>query len=194
MKKFLRKHLDNSLMMSCLVFSLIFNVMFNTSVFLHNFDFSFSGFFFSSFEVVRDFVFLMFAMFAVFLGLSIHRHVFNIVSFILFASSAAASYSLFMYEAAPTYALIGDLWGLNFEQLKSAITLRFILWEVFTIAIWVYSLRQYRIETSRAFIVKILSAVCLFLFAINIVSPYFEFLHYYFPFQFLHHTYEYFFW
>lgn len=194
MKKFLSKNLDNNLMMSCLAFALIFNLMFNTSVFLHSFEFTFSGFFFSTYEVIKDFIFLMLAMFVVFLGLSLHKILFNVVSFILFITSALASYALFMHGEAPTYALIGDMMGLGFEQIKSSIRLELILWEVFSIAIWLYSVKQFKIQTSKAFLVKILSAICLFLFAINIVSPYFEFLHYYFPLQFLHHTYEYFFW
>lgn len=193
MLKFIKKQLDIPLIKASLVFALMYCLLFNSVVTLYKFDYYKVSMIRAIFELIKEFVYVYFSVVVLFLGLGIHRIVFLIGSVILFLTGAVASYYLFFFKIAPTMMIMPSLYGTEFNEAYELISARLIIWVIFSLSICIYSFKHFKVETPKLFIMKIISAICLLLMLNNIISPQFRVLKTYFPIQYLHNSYNYFF-
>jgi glucan phosphoethanolaminetransferase (alkaline phosphatase superfamily) len=192
MLKFIKSHLDITLLRSSLIFALIYCVLFNSPVFIYKFEYYQASILTAILELVKDFVYLVISLFLFFFGLALHRVLFIVGSLILFITGALASYYLFFFSISPTPGMMPSLFGTNPTEAYELISARIIVWLVFSIGICLYSIKHFNIQTTKMFFSRILSAICLLLIVINIINPKFSFLKTYFPMQYLHNSYVFF--
>jgi glucan phosphoethanolaminetransferase (alkaline phosphatase superfamily) len=193
MIKFIKKQLDVQLIKTALVFALIYCVMFNTSVILHKYQYYEVSFFTAIFELLKQFIYVYIATFVFFLGLSIHRLVFIIGSVFLFFTGALSSYYLFYFGISPTLEMMPAIYGTQTSEVSELASARIIIWIIFSLSICIFSIKHFKPETTKSFLARILTALCLFLAINTVISPYFRVLKVYFPVQYLHNSYVYFF-
>ena len=111
----------------------------------------------------------------------------------LFITGALASYYLFFFGVSPTLSIMPSIFGTDSTELYELVSARIIIWLVFSAAICIYSINYFKIQTTKLFFTRILSAVCLLIVLNNIIAPKFSFVRSYFPIQYLHNSYLYFF-
>ena len=192
MFKFIQKHLDITLLRSSLVFALIYCVLFNSAVFIYKFEYYQADILTAILELVKDFVYVLVSLFLFFFGLSLHRVLFIVGSLILFITGALASYYLFFFSIAPTPAMMPALFGTHPTEVYELVSARIVVWLFFSVGICLYSIKHFNIQTTKMFLTRILSAVCLLIIVVNIINPKFSFLKSYFPMQYLHNGYVFF--
>jgi len=193
MLKFIQKQLDFNLIKSCFVFALMYCFLFNMAVFIHKFGYYQGNTLTAILELGKDFIYLLITLFVIFFGLSVHRLLFITGSVILFLTGAAASYYLFFFSIAPTPGMMPTIYGTNPTEAYELVSTRILLWVIFSLSICLYSIQHFNIQTTKIFFTRILSAICLLLVLTNIITPKFSFLKTYFPMQYLHNSYAYFF-
>ncbi|MFK7967618.1 MAG: phosphoethanolamine transferase [Rickettsiaceae bacterium] len=193
MIKLIQKQLDMSLIKTSLIFALIYGLMFNTSVILHKYEYYQASFFNAIFELLKQFIYSYIVTLIFFLGLSIHRLLFISGSIFLFITGAVASYYLFYLGIAPTEKMMPAIYGTGVSEISELISTRIIIWVIFSLSICIFCIKHFNPQTSKSFLSKILMALCLFLAINNIIFPQFKILNTYFPIQYLHNSYSYFF-
>ena len=193
MIKFIQKQLDISLIKTALMFALIYMLMFNTSVMLHKYEYYQASFFSAIFELLKQFIYAYITTLVFFFGLAIHRILFIIGSIFLFVTGAAASYYLFYLGVAPTEKMMPAIYGAEMSEISELIGTRIIIWVIFSLSICIFGIKHFNPQTTKSFFSRILMALCLFLAINNIIFPQFKVLKTYFPIQYLHNSYIYFF-
>jgi lipid A ethanolaminephosphotransferase len=192
MLKIIQKQLDTNLIKISAVTAILYCLLFNTPVFLHNFKHLNTSFARGTIEFAQDFTLLYLFLLIMFFGLTIHRLVFIISTFILFVSGAIASYNLFFHFNMPSKAIVRHFFSIEPGEVTEVISIRLLIWIIFSILIAVYTIRHFKVETTSIFFSRLLSAICL-LFTLNcIISPPYRILRSYFPILYLHNTYQYF--
>ncbi len=192
MFKFIQRHLDIKLIKSVFVFALIYCTLFNSAVFIYKFEYYQADILTAILELVKDFIYVVITLFIFFFGLSLFKAVFVIGSLILFITGALASYYLFFFSIAPTPGIMPALFGTNQAEMYELVSVRIIVWVIFSIAVCLYSIRHFNIQTTKMFFTRLLSAICLLIIVNNIIAPKFSFLKTYFPIQYLHNSYVFF--
>ena len=193
MLKFLRKHIDFNLIKISLCFALIHCTLFNSAVLIHKFGYVNSGYIIGILEIIKDFIYDVITLFVIFFALSIHRVVFILGSLFLFITGALASYYLFFFSISLTQTMMPSIYGTNLTEVSELISSRLIVWLTFSVSICIYSICHFKIQTTKIFFSKILSAVCLLITISNIINPKYSYLKTSFPLQYLHNSYVYFF-
>ena len=193
MVKFLKKHIDIPLIKTALAFAVIYCLMFNTSVILHKYEYYQASFFSAVFELLKQFIYVYIAVFIFFLGLAIHRLVFIIGALFLFTIGAVASYYLFYFGVSPTAQMMPAIYGAETAEVSELISTRIIIWIIFSLSICIFAIKHFSPKTTKSFLTRILNALCLFLAINTIITPHFRVLGDYFPVQYLHNSYVYFF-
>jgi glucan phosphoethanolaminetransferase (alkaline phosphatase superfamily) len=193
MIKFIQKQLDISLIKTSMMFALIYMLMFNMSVILYKYGYYKASFFSAIFELLKQFIYAYIAAFVFFFGLSIHRVLFIVGSIFLFLTGAIASYYLFYLGIAPTGKMMPAIYGSQMSEISELVSTRISIWIIFSLSICIFGIKHFNPQTTKSFFLKILMAVCLFLAINNIISPQFKVLKTYFPIQYLHNSYVYFF-
>jgi glucan phosphoethanolaminetransferase (alkaline phosphatase superfamily) len=192
MRKFIERQLDTSFIKTSLSFALIYCLFFNSSVALYKFDYYKVSIVRALFELLKDFVYVYISIVILFVGLGLHRALFIAGSILLFLTGAVASYYLFFFKIAPTTMMMPAIFGTHPSEAYELLSIRLIVWIIFSIFICVYSLKHFDIQTPKLFLMRILSAICLLLTINNVISPYSRVLNTYFPLQYLHNSYKYF--
>lgn len=193
MLKFIQRQLDISLIKTSFIFALMYCLLFNSAVTLYKFDYYKVSIIKAIFELLKEFIYIYLAVVVTFLGLGIHRIVFLVGSVVLFLTGAIASYYLFFFKIAPTAMMMPSFYGTDFNEAYELLSVRLIIWIIFSLSLCLYSFKYFKVETPKLFIMKIISAICLLLMINNIISPQFRVLKTYFPIQYLHNSYNYFF-
>lgn len=193
MIKFIQKQLDVTLVRTALIFALIYCLMFNTSVVLHKYEYYQASFTSAIFELLKQFIYTYITTFIFFFALAIHRLIFIIGSLFLFLTGALASYYLFYLGVAPTEKMMPAIYGTQISEVSELISMKIVTWIVFSLLICVFGIKHFNPQSPKGFLSKVLTALCLFLAVNNIISPTFKILKSYFPVQYLHNSYVYFF-
>jgi glucan phosphoethanolaminetransferase (alkaline phosphatase superfamily) len=193
MIKSIQKQLDVSLVSTALTFALIYFLMFNTSVVLYKYEYYQVSFVSAVFELLKQFIYTYIATFIFFFGLAIHRLIFIIGSIFLFFTGAIASYYLFYLGVAPTEKMMPAIYGTEISEISELISTRVIIWIIFSLSICIFGIKHFNPQTTKSFFSRMLTALCLFVAINNIISPQFKILKSYFPLQYLHNSYVYFF-
>ncbi|PCJ29324.1 MAG: hypothetical protein COA94_01640 [Rickettsiales bacterium] len=193
MFNFIQKQLDIKIIKTAFVFAVIYCVLFNSPVLIYKFGFYKANMWTAPLEIAKDFIYLVVTLFAFFFGLSVHRVIFIAGAIILFVTGAIASYYLFFFSIAPTLNIMPTIFGTHATEVYELVSLRLVGWVLFSLAVCLYGIRHFNVKTSDSFLTFILSAVCLFYVAGNVTSPKFSFLKTYFPVQYLHNSYVFFF-
>ena len=189
MLKIIQKQLDLSLVRIALIFALVYFVLFNSAVVLYKFDYYKASLLSAILELSKESIYIYFSLFLFFFGLTIHRFLFIIVAPLLFLSGALASYYLYFFKIVPNKEMIEAFFGTEPNEVYELISIRLIVWLIFSLFVCVYSIKHFNINNTQLFFTKILTAVCL-LITINIViAPPYKALESYFPIQYLHNTY-----
>ena len=193
MFKYIRKHLDINLIKASLVFAVLYCVLFNSAVFIYKFQYLQSDILQALIELTKDFVYNLIVLFIIFFGLTVYRLLFIIAALFLFITGALASYYLFFFSISPTLSIMPSIFGTESTEVYELVSARVIVWLIFSASICVYSINYFKIQTTKLFFTKILAAVCLLIAINNIITPKFSFVRSYFPIQYLHNSYLYFF-
>ena len=156
MFKFIQRHLDTTLLRSCLVFALIYCVLFNSAVFIYKFEYYQADILTAILELVKDFIYIAITLFVFFFGLSLHRMLFVVGSLLLFITGALASYYLFFFSIAPTPTMMPALFGTHLTEIYELVSARIIVWVIFSIGICLYSIKHFNIQTTKMFLTHIL--------------------------------------
>ncbi|MDG1436428.1 MAG: phosphoethanolamine transferase [Rickettsiaceae bacterium] len=188
----MQKHLDIALFKNALSFALIYCVLFNSSVFIYKFEYQQADILKAILELVKDFVYLVVTLTIFFLGLSLNRKLFIVGSLILFITGALASYYLFFFSIAPTRNMMPALFGTNSTEVYELLSARLLAWLIFSVGMCIYSIKHFNVQPAKTFFTRVLSAVCLLLVVVNVITPKYSFLKTYYPVQYLHNVYTYF--
>ena len=192
MLKIIQKQLDTNLIKISAIMAILYCLLFNTPVFLHNFKHLERSFARGTIEFAQDFTLLYLFLLIMFFGLTMHKLVFIIGTLVLFISGAIASYNLFFHFNMPSKANVRHFFSIEPGEVTEVISIRLLIWIIFSILIAVYTIRHFKVETTSIFFTRLLSAICLF-FTLNcIISPPYKILKSYFPILYLHNTYQYF--
>lgn len=192
MLKIIQKQLDANLMKISAITAILYCLLFNTPVFLHNFKHLGTSFTRGTIDFVQDFILLYIFLLIMFFGLTIHKLVFIIGTLVLFISGAIASYNLFFHYNMPSKASVRYLFNIEPGEVTELISIRLLIWIIFSVLVAIYTMRHFKIETTTIFFSRLLSAICL-LFTLNcIIAPPYKILKSYFPILYLHNTYQYF--
>jgi glucan phosphoethanolaminetransferase (alkaline phosphatase superfamily) len=193
MFKFVWKHIDTNQVKAALAFAIIHCLLFNTAVFIYKFYFISPNILTAILELVKDLVYNLLILFVIFFGLMIHRTLFILASLFLFIASSFASYYLFFLSVGPTPTIIASIFNTHPTEAFEIISTRMIIWLVFSISICLYCIKHFKVQTSNIFFTKFLSAICLLLFVVNIITPKYSFIKTSLPLQYLHNSYVHFF-
>ena len=193
MFKYIRKHLDINLIKASLVFAVLYCVLFNSAVFIYKFQYVQSDLLQALIELTKDFIYNLVVLYIIFFGLTVYRLLFIIAALFLFITGALASYYLFFFSISPTLSIMPSIFGTESTEVYELVSARVIVWLIFSASICVYSINYFKIQTTKLFFTKILAAVCLLIAINNIITPKFSFVRSYFPIQYLHNSYLYFF-
>ncbi|WP_341749218.1 phosphoethanolamine transferase [Candidatus Tisiphia endosymbiont of Sialis lutaria] len=191
MSELIQKHLDSKLIKLSLVFALIYFIFFNSVVSCYKFSYYKITFLKAILELSKDFLYIYFTCFIIFFGLTIHRLVFIIGAIFLFITGAIASYYLYFFKISPTKEMMGSFFSTDLNELYEIISIRLIVWLIFSLFSCIYTMKHFSILDSKLFVTKLLSAICLLISVNNIIAPKFKLLNSYFPIQYLHNTYLY---
>lgn len=192
MLKFIQSQLDVNLIKASLIFAFIYCLLFNTSIVIYKFGYYQVTLVEALLEFAKQFLYTYITLFIFFFGLTIHRLIFIFGTIFLFITGALASYYLFFFGVIPSAKLMPAIFGTNYNEVIEIISPRVIVWVIFSISICVYCIKYFKIHTTKIFVTKILSAICLLLAINNIIFPSFKNLKTYFPLQYLHGAYIYF--
>ncbi|PCJ24542.1 MAG: hypothetical protein COA94_07285, partial [Rickettsiales bacterium] len=187
--KFTKIQLDVKLIKASLVFALLYCILFNSAVFVYKFEFYQANLFTASLELTKDFIYLTVTLFMFFFGLSTHRILFIVGSILLFVTGAIASYYLFFFSISPTPSMMPAVFCNPAADASELISTSLIVWISFCLAICLYGIYYFKIQTSKSFITRFLSFLCILFVVSNILLPKFSFLKTYFPVQYLHNSY-----
>lgn len=193
MLKIIQKQLDISLIKISLIFALIYCMLFNSAVFIYKFDYYKVTAFKAILELGKDFVYIYLTLFIFFFGLTINRVVFILGSLFLFLTGALASYYLYFFRIAPTTEIIHAFFGTELNEAYELASIKLIVWLLFSIFVCIYTIRHFKLNNTSLFVTKLLSALCLLLLLNSIIAPPYRILTSYFPIQYLHNSYLYFF-
>ncbi len=192
MSELIQKHIDSKLIKLSLVFALIYFIFFNSVVSCYKFSYYKVTFLKAILELSKEFIYIYFTCFIIFFGLTIHRLVFIIGTIFLFITGAVASYYLYFFKISPTKEMMGSFFSTDLNELYEIVSIRLIIWLVFSLFSCVYTMKHFATLNSKLFVTKLLSAICLLIAVNNIITPQFKVLDSYFPIQYLHNTYLYF--
>lgn len=193
MFKFIQRQIDVNLIKVSLVFALIYCVLFNSSVFLYKFEYYQADVLTATLEIAKDFVYVVITLFVFFFGLSIHRIIFIFGSLALFITGAFASYYLFFFSIAPTQGIMPSIFGTNTTEIYELMGLKIIIWVVFSILTCLYLIKRFNVQNTKLCLTWILSASCFVIMVINVMVPKYSYMKSYFPTQYLHNSYIFFF-
>lgn len=193
MINFIKKQLDINLLNTALVFSLIYHVMFNGAVILHRYAYYEGSGFFAITALLSESAYVYINCFVVFLGLLISRYTFIIGSIFLFLTGAAASYYLSCFKIAPTETVIPAIYGTNTSEIFELVSIRIVIWMMFSLSIALFGIRYFNPNTAKTPLSWIICTICFVVLIINVISPRYRVLKNYFPLQYLHNSYNYFF-
>lgn len=193
-KKSLQQQIDFELIKISLVFATLFCLLFNIPVFVLKFRYlnhlANTSYFLLITELTKDFIYLYTILFILFLGITVSRILFHILSVFLFFTGSIASYYLFFFNIVGTKSKIGAVFDL--DNIIAAITIKLILWIIFSVAICIYAIHHFKIKSTDLFPTRVLSALCLLFIIYNLIAPQFSVIKLYFPTQYLHSSYVYF--
>ncbi|WP_341793433.1 MULTISPECIES: sulfatase-like hydrolase/transferase [unclassified Rickettsia] len=189
MLKIIQKHLDTKLIKLALVLAFIYCLLFNSAVLIYKFDYYKASFFKAILELTKDFCYIYIFSFIIFFGFTVHRLILTIGTIFLFVTSAIASYYLYFFKIKPTKEMMGSFFSTDLNEIYELISIRLIIWLIFSLFACLYTLKNFTITNTNSFITKLLSAICLLIFVNTIISPPFKILNNYFPVQYLHNTY-----
>ena len=193
MFKFIKRYIDINMIKSSFAFAIIYCVLFNSAVFIYKLDYYQANITAAILELTKDFVYNTIVLFVCFLGLSVHRIVFILGSLFLFVTGALASYYLFFFSIAPTPSMMPSIFGTHTTELYELLSAKMIIWITFSILICFYSINHFNIQTTKIFLARMLSAICLLMVINNVITPKYSFMKTYFPMQYLHNSYMFFF-
>ena len=111
----------------------------------------------------------------------------------MFITGAIASYYLFFFSLAPTASMMPTIFGTNPTETWELISTKIIVWLVFSVMICLGGIKYFNIQTTKSFLTRILALACLLIAVMNVISPRYSFLKGYFPVQYLHNSYVFFF-
>lgn len=192
MLKSIKNYFDTELFKTAFSFAIIFCLLFNSAVFYHKFSYCQANILTAILEIVKDFLYNIITLTIIFCGLSINKHVFKIGTMFLFITGALASYYLFYFSISPTANMMPSIFGTHLREVYELVSMKLIIWMVFSISVCIYSFGYFSIIESKKISSFIISACCLLVFAMNIVTPKYSFFKSYFPIQYLHGSYVYF--
>ena len=192
MVKFIKQGLELNSMRLVSVLTLIYFCLFNSAVLLYKFGAHKDTLFRSFIELGKESIFTCAALFVIFLGLAIHRKLLTFSAIFLFLTGAVSSYALYMHSVRPTEKILGALYQSSFSDIMALMSIRLIVWLVFSSAVLFYCLKYFAPAKSEAgFFMKLISSFCLLVTVNNIISPQFMLLTSYFPLQYLHNSFMY---
>ncbi|MFK7974224.1 MAG: phosphoethanolamine transferase [Rickettsiaceae bacterium] len=193
MFKYIHKHIDANLIKAAFAFALIHCFLFNSSIFVYKLSYIHSSLVVAILEIIKDIIYSIITLFVIFFGLTIHRVVFIVSSIILFVASALASYYLFFFSVSPSGSMMHSVFGTHLNEVYELLSIKLILWLVFSFSICVYSIKYFKIQNTKLFFTKLLASICLLITISNIITPKYSFMKTSFPIQYLHNSYIYFF-
>ena len=192
MLKLIKKHLDIPLINVSLVFAIVFSLFFNSAVLIYKFDHSKASYFKTILELSKDFIYIYLCTAIIFFSLTTHKIAFTLGSIFLFITGAIASYFLCFFDISPTTSVIGDLFSTNLSKIHEAISIKLVIWLIFSFLTCIYMLKHFSVMNSKSLTTKLLSGICLLIVINNIITPQFKLFTNYFPIQYLHNSYLYF--
>ena len=191
MTKLITKYVDQQSLKTSLAFAVLYCVLFNSSIFIYKFNHYNTGTASLIFMIAKDALLVTASLFVFFFGFTLHDLLFRLATLTLFATGAFASYHMYAYEASLSHRLMSTLYGNNLLESYKFLSIRLIVWMIFSIAVCYSAIRHFKVQTPPQFFSRLLCALCLFLFVNCIISPPFDFLEDYFPTQFLNSWYSY---
>lgn len=193
MLRLLRTQLDANLIKISLIFALIYCILFNSAVLIYKFNYYRAAELKAVLELSKDFIYIYLSLFIIFFGLTINRFIFIAGTICLFLTGALASYYLYFFQIAPTAEIMHAFFGTEPNEIYELVSIRLIIWLIFSLFIGMSAIKHFGVSTSNLFVTKLLSAICILLMFNSIIAPQYKILNSYFPIQYLHNTYLYFF-
>lgn len=187
------KNLSKDTLKISFIMSILYGVLFNSAIFAVKFEYYQANIFIGILELIKDFLLTSLTLFVIFLGLSLNRYLFIIGSLFLFITGAPTSYYLYFYRVPPSVSAIACTLCTNETEFFESFGTRLSLWIIFSIIICIYTLWRYMPSKNTTIPTRILSIICLGLMTLNIVWPKYHLFKSYFPMQYLHNTYLFFF-
>lgn len=184
---------DFKTLKNALIFALIYSLLFNSAVILHKYQYLQASFLNAIAELLKQYIYSYIALFVIFLGLALYRSLFIFGSIFLFLTGAVSSYYLFYLGVAPTEKMMPAIYGAEANEISELISVKLIIWLSSILIIFFLAIKQFSPQTPKGFVAKIISVICLFLAINNVISPEFRVLKTFFPIQYLHNSYVYFF-
>ncbi len=185
------KQIDGNRLKVALIFALTYNLLFNSSIFIFKFNYYSADIFRGSLELTKDFIYINFFLFIIFLGLNINRFLSVVITFLLFISGAIVSYYLYFLGITPTQEMIYSVFNTHPTEALELISTKLLLWLFLVVLVWWYLIKKTSSITIKTKQDIILGAICLLIFFASIISPRYKILNSYFPLQYLHNTYKY---
>jgi lipid A ethanolaminephosphotransferase len=137
-------------------------------------------------DLIKDGFYILLANFVIFFGLSCNRFVLSLGTVFLFTTGAIASYALYFFKAHPTKHMLHAMFENELAESYEVISIKAVVWVIFCVAIAIGILLRTRNAKLQP---RVLTTMCLGLFAYNIYSPNYKVLTSYFPIQYLHNAY-----
>ncbi len=190
MLKLIKQYIDLKLIKSIFIFALSYCLLFNSAIFLYKFHYFQADTITAILELAKDFIYNLITLFIIFYGLAFMRLFFAIGSIFLFVSGAVASYYLYFFSIAPSKTIMLSVFATHQTEVQELVSLRLIIWIVFAIIFCIYLLKKYNMCQNENPFSKLISAICIYFLALNILHPQHSFLRTYFPLQYLHNSYE----
>ena len=191
MMKLITKYLDSKSIKVSLIFAAIYFLLFNSAVLTHKFSYYKADFLKAILTLVLDSIYIYFSLFIIFWGLTIHRLIFIISTIFLFITGAIASYYLYCFRISPTIEMMGSFFSTHPNESYEIVSIKLVIWLTCCLAVAIYGLKRFYTPSTKPFLAKILSAICLVATINNVMTPSVKLLKSSFPIQYLHNSYIY---
>jgi len=179
--------MDMELINIATILAILYMLFFNSFIVLYKFHNYKAAFLSASFELAKELIYVSLYLFIIFLGLTINRVVLIVGSLFLFLSGAIASYYLYSFKTSLSAGIITDICNSGFAEASKLVSALLVVWIIFTLSVCISTIKHFSISNSKLLIHKILSAVCLLIFVIDMISPSkYGVMLQYFPIQYLH--------
>lgn len=192
MYKIFQKQIDNNILKLAFITSFIYILLFNSPIFIYKFNNYNSSIFKIILELGKDFIYIYIALFITFFGLTSHYLIFFCGGFFLFFTGAIVSYYIFFLEKLPNYTMVEAFYNEHLFIAYEHLNIKLMAWLIFTIFVYLYTIRYFKVANTNLFLTRILSAACLLLTVNFIISPPNQIFKNYLPYQYLHYSYLYF--
>lgn len=191
MADFLKRQLDFERLKSAAMMALIYCLLYNSSIVLYKFSYLKTVPFNAVLELAKEFFYSYLATCIVFLGLNLTPWILIAGTYLLFITSAAASYYVYLYKITPTYEIVRAAFETNANELYELLNFPLILWFLVCTSVCIYVVRRYVLTTPLSLTMKAVVTLCFLQAMYNISSPYYRSIATYFPTQYLNSSYKY---